>query len=58
MSAANFTANFAAALKGDVKHGLFFRGSESLPFGEAIRPVKDLLQYLLHGLGSVTAKAA
>ncbi len=31
--------HLAAALKGDVKHGLFFRGAESLPFGEAIRPV-------------------
>ena len=37
------------ALKGDVKKGLFFRGSESLPFGSAIRPVADLLEYLLNG---------
>ena len=50
--------HLAAALKGDVKHGLFFRGSEPLPFGEAIRPVKDLLHYLLYGVGSVEAKAA
>lgn len=50
--------HLAAALKGDVKHGLFFRGSESLPFGEAIRPVQDLLQYLLYGAGSAQAKAA
>lgn len=41
--------HLAAALKGDVKHGLFFRGSESLPFGDTIRPVRDLLQYLLQG---------
>lgn len=41
--------HLAAALKGDVKTGLFFRGAESLPFGAAIRPVRDLLQYLLHG---------
>jgi nitronate monooxygenase len=41
--------HLAAALKGDVKTGLFFRGAESLPFGSAIRPVRDLLQYLLHG---------
>lgn len=39
----------AFALKGDVKKGLFFRGSETLPFGSAIRPVADLLQYLLTG---------
>ena len=43
-------AQLAAALKGDVNKGLFFRGSESLPFGDAIRSVKDLLEYLLTGL--------
>ena len=37
----------AAALRGDVKHGLFFRGSEPVPFGAAIRPVRDLIGYLL-----------
>ena len=37
------------ALKGDVSKGLFFRGSESLPFGAAIRPVAELLDYLLTG---------
>jgi len=39
----------AFALKGDVKKGLFFRGSESLPFGAAIRPVTELLDYFLTG---------
>jgi nitronate monooxygenase len=39
----------AFALKGDVKKGLFFRGSEALPFGNAIRPVADLMRYLLTG---------
>lgn len=39
----------AFALKGDVKKGLFFRGTESLPFGTAIRPVADLLEYLMTG---------
>ncbi|MEQ1773200.1 MAG: nitronate monooxygenase family protein [Burkholderiales bacterium] len=39
----------AYALKGDVKKGLFFRGSESLPFGEMIRPVAELLDYFLTG---------
>ena len=37
----------AAALRGDKEKGLFFRGSERLPFGDAIRPVRELLQYLL-----------
>ena len=40
----------AHALRGDVKKGLFFRGSEALPFGSAIRPVSELLEYLLTGL--------
>ncbi len=40
----------AFALKGDVKKGLFFRGSESLPFGSAIRPVAELLDYFLTGV--------
>jgi nitronate monooxygenase len=37
------------ALRGDLKKGLFFRGSEPLPFGSAIRPVADLVEYLLTG---------
>jgi nitronate monooxygenase len=39
----------AAAQRGDVNRGLFFRGAESLPFGTQIRPVRDLLEYLLTG---------
>lgn len=39
----------AFALKGDVKKGLFFRGSERLPFGTAIRPVAELINYLMTG---------
>jgi len=39
--------NLAAALRGDVEHGLFFRGSEGVPFGAEIRPVRDLVGYLL-----------
>jgi nitronate monooxygenase len=39
----------AAAQRGDVQRGLFFRGSEPLPFGREIRSVRDLLQYLLAG---------
>jgi nitronate monooxygenase len=37
----------AAALKGDVKKGLFFRGSEALPFGHEIRSVADVIDYFL-----------
>lgn len=39
----------AYALKGDVKKGLFFRGSEPLPFGAEIRPVAELVDYLMTG---------
>jgi nitronate monooxygenase len=39
----------AFALNGDVKKGLFFRGSEPLPFGAAIRPVAELIEYFLSG---------
>jgi nitronate monooxygenase len=39
----------AYALKGDLKKGLFFRGSEPLPFGNEIRPVADLVNYLMTG---------
>ena len=37
----------ASALNGDVQRGLFFRGSEPVPFGAEIRPVRDLVRYLL-----------
>jgi len=40
----------AAALRGDVANGLFFRGRETLPFGNAIRSVRDLLELLLTGV--------
>ncbi|WP_019448292.1 nitronate monooxygenase family protein [Cupriavidus sp. BIS7] len=39
----------AQAVRGDVERGLFFRGKGSLPFGEAIRPVADLMHYLMTG---------
>jgi len=39
--------HLAAALRGDTERGLFFRGSEALPFGATIRPVRDLFDYLL-----------
>jgi len=37
----------AAALRGDLKKGLFFRGAGALPFGEQIRSVRELLERLL-----------
>jgi len=37
----------AAALRGDVKKGLFFRGVGALPFGEQIRSVGELMERLL-----------
>lgn len=37
----------AAALRGDVKKGLFFRGVGGLPFGDQIRSVRELLERML-----------
>lgn len=37
----------AAAQRGSIEKGLFFRGSESLPFGTQIRGVEELLAHLL-----------
>lgn len=45
----------AAAMHGDVKTGLFFRGAGRLPFGDRIRPVAELLRHLL---GEARAEAA
>lgn len=42
--------HLAAALAGDVERGLFFRGAGALPFGDRIRPVKELIDYLLSGI--------
>ena len=39
--------HLAAALRGDVEHGLFFRGSESVPFGTRIGSVRELTEHLL-----------
>ena len=40
----------AFALAGDVDRGLFFRGAGRLPFGSAIRPVRELIEFML-GVG-------
>jgi len=37
----------AAALRGDVRKGLFFRGRGELPFGSQIRSVRELVERLL-----------
>jgi nitronate monooxygenase len=39
----------AAAQRGNIEQGLFFRGSEPLPFGAEIRKVRELLECLLNG---------
>jgi nitronate monooxygenase len=46
-----------AAVMGNVEKGLFFRGSESLPFGDQMRSVHDLLAYLLSGQDPKALKA-
>jgi nitronate monooxygenase len=38
-----------AAVRGDVKKGLFFRGKTGLPFGSAIHSARELIHYLLTG---------
>jgi nitronate monooxygenase len=43
-------AQLANALRGDVGKGLYFRGAGALPFGGEIRPVRDLVAYLLTGV--------
>lgn len=37
----------AAAMRGDVKKGLFFRGVGALPFGDQIRSVRELMDRML-----------
>jgi nitronate monooxygenase len=39
--------HLAAAVRGDVKRGLFFRGVGALPFGSQIRSVRELMEWLL-----------
>ena len=43
-------SQLAAALRGEVSKGLFFRGSEPVPFGDAVRSVRELMNYLLNGV--------
>ena len=37
----------AAAMRGDTRKGLFFRGVGALPFGDQIRSVRELMQQLM-----------
>lgn len=48
----------AAALRGDLEKGLFFRGAGRLPFGEQIRSVKELIDYLVTGVKPADMQAA
>ncbi|MGQ0595748.1 NAD(P)H-dependent flavin oxidoreductase [Aquabacterium sp.] len=48
----------AAAMRGDVKKGLFFRGTGALPFGSQIRSVRDLMERLLTREEAALAAAA
>lgn len=50
-------SQLAAAQRGNVHSGLFFRGSEALPFGTEIRSVRELLDCLLTGAWADTAAA-
>ena len=50
--------HLAAALAGDVERGLFFRGAGALPFGDRIRPVKELIDYLLSGAAPTSTLSA
>lgn len=43
------------ALEGDMKKGLFFRGAGTLPFGEKIEKVPDLIKFLLTPVMTNTA---
>ena len=45
----NFLNLYSAAFRGEVDKGLFFRGKDPLPFGNAIRTVQETIQYLLNG---------
>lgn len=46
----------SAAFRGEVDKGLFFRGKDPLPFGNAMRTVKETIHYLLNGVMPVAAK--
>jgi nitronate monooxygenase len=45
----------AAALRGDTKKGLFFRGAGALPFGDQIRSVRELMERLMTRVDALQA---
>ncbi len=49
--------HLAAALRGDAKRGLFFRGVGALPFGSQIRSVRELMVRLLAAREAVDVPA-
>lgn len=48
----------AAAWRGETDKGLFFRGKDPLPFGQAMRSVKETIAYLLTGETRAAQKSA
>lgn len=48
----------AAAWRGETDKGLFFRGKDPLPFGQAMRSVKETIAYLLTGETIAAQKSA
>jgi nitronate monooxygenase len=46
----------AAALRGEVKKGLYFRGVGALPFGNQIRTVHDLMERMLTPSGTLAGR--
>ena len=48
----------AAAWRGETDKGLFFRGKDPLPFGQAMRSVKETIAYLLTGETMSAQKSA
>ncbi|WP_066569377.1 nitronate monooxygenase family protein [Snodgrassella sp. CFCC 13594] len=48
----------AAAWRGETDKGLFFRGKDPLPFGNAIRSVQETVHYLLTGENMPAQKTA
>ncbi|WP_416192265.1 NAD(P)H-dependent flavin oxidoreductase [Neisseria sp. CCUG12390] len=46
----------SAAFRGEVDKGLFFRGKDPLPFGNAMRTVRETIHYLLNGAMPAAAK--
>lgn len=48
----------AAAWRGETDKGLFFRGKDPLPFGQAMRSVKETIAYLLTGETMTAQKSA